>query len=402
MRHKDMMKKRYIYKNKNVHDIPVGNSFVRLWHHGGGYNEKQLVSVFEKIVASGAVWPYIALMPDFHPGDQAMIGSVIPLKNKVMPSLIGNDIGCGMLVAKIGTSTEDIENYDELLARLKQSVPTGFHENRTVTERVAGNAVWGYKQCVTAIKEKDWRKLYRQLGTLGGGNHFIELLKDDDSQLWIIIHTGSRYAGELIRKQYSPDGLMLRQDAALTVESKEASEFIADHDVAVLFAKENRQEILVRVLHEVAGVLKKNASINLPEILDKRVDVVHNAVFPETHFGESLYVHRKGAVRLFEGEKGVIPGSAGTSSCIVEGRGNSFSFNSSSHGAGRKMSRKEAATRLSAKDIRRYMTGIVYDSSLPAKDEAPQAYKDIRKVMKAQKDSVRILCELTPVLSFKG
>ncbi len=400
------MQEKYRYSKKHVHDIRVGESFVRLWHHGGDINKKLIKRIFQKILNTESVSPYIALMPDYHQSGDTMTGSVIPVKDGIIPSVIGNDIGCGMLAVRLPVELGDLNEPERLLFSLKREIPVGTSQNRMVNDRVANNCLWQELERLTAIKENDIGRLMRQVGSLGGGNHFLELLKDTEGDLWLVIHTGSRYTGELIRRFYTERVEMQEEYCSFfqcfSVNSPEGQNYLTDHDFAVRFARLNRLEILYRTL----SVLSVHTGIkelqNTDEIMADHIDVVHNAVTFERHFGEDVFVHRKGAVRLMPGKTAVVPGSMGTLSYIVEGRDTCLSFNSCSHGAGRRFSRGEAMRNVSLKEFRKSMKGIVYDTSINLKDEAPQAYKDIKHVMKGQKDLVKILHELTPVVSLKG
>ena len=389
------MQNRFSYKKKYVHDINIENSFVRLWHHGGDFNRTSIKKIFQRCLKTAPVWPYAALMPDFHQSGETMVGSVIPTQSMIMPELIGNDIGCGMLAVKLPVLFQDIMHWEKILNELKRAIPVGTAQNREVNDRVVKNPLWDSVACLSAIQKNDLGKLYRQFGTLGGGNHFAEILRDHENHLWVIIHTGSRYAGELVRKDYAESNSLIQ-------DSQIANAYMTDHDFALGFAKENRLEILRRIL----SVLFRNTEFDEEQLFQHAVsnyfDVIHNAVTVENHFGEDLIIHRKGAVRILQGDIAVIPGSMGSGSYIVEGRGNPFSFHSCSHGAGRKLSRKEAIHSVTSKDFKRQMAGIVYDTSMNLRDEAPGAYKAIKQVLKGQKDIVKILFDLTPVLSLKG
>ncbi len=404
------MQNEYNYKKKNVHDISIGNSFVRLWHSDGSFNKKIIINSFQRLLKTSFVDPYIALMPDYHQSGETMIGSVIPTKNILLPSIIGNDIGCGMLAVKLPFTIKALNNLHDILYELKLVIPTGTDQNNLLTERVKRNPLWKKRDNIISVREKEWGKLFRQFATLGSGNHFFEILEDTEGMLWIIVHSGSRYIGALINKYYITAGSeeagidqnIYRKTPYLYSDSQLSSNYLNDYDFAVNYAKESRMEMILRAFDVFAKVLSVNDKSRLNKALASYIDVAHNSLSLESHFGESLFIHRKGAINLPQGKYGIIPGSMGTSSFIVEGRNGKFSFNSCSHGAGRIMSRGEAIRNISTKDFNNSMSGVVYDESKKLKDEAPQAYKDIRQVLRSQKDIVKIHYELNPLISLKG
>jgi tRNA-splicing ligase RtcB len=247
----------------------------------------------------------------------------------------------------------------------------------------------------------------RQFGSLGGGNHFLELQADHKNGLWAMLHSGSRYLGVEVRDWYVEQGAsqpgidkrLYSRIPHLPKDSPLAEDYLADMSLVVEFARESRREMMIRTLEVVREF---SGGLDVRGTSEALIDIKHNYVESEKHFGESLFVHRKGAVRLGLAQKGLIPGSMGTSSFLVEGRGNEHAFFSSAHGGGRRMSRTEATRKITRKDYAASLTDVVCAHSDLLLDEAPEAYKDIRVVMRGQADLVKTLVELRPVLSLKG
>jgi tRNA-splicing ligase RtcB (3'-phosphate/5'-hydroxy nucleic acid ligase) len=404
------MDKQLRYHEKHVHDLPVGDSFVRLWDSEGAINGKMMRSGFQPLMATGFVWPYVALMPDYHPGEGSMIGSVIPTRGVLLPSVIGGDLGCGMTAVCLPLSAEQVsEQLRRIEEKLRECVPVGTAHNADVTERVQKHPIWQRNVHAPILANRLQRKLLRQFASLGGGNHFLEIQQDGEERVWVMLHSGSRYLGVAIRDYYIEQGLtqegvdrrLYGKVPYLKAGTQVATDYLADLQFVLDFARESRKEMMVRVVDVFSTVFPDVEGLNWRN-LATAYDIAHNFVAEEEHFGERLFVHRKGAIRLAEGQVGLIPGSMGTYSYVVEGRGNSFGFNSCSHGAGRAMSRGDAFRTISDKDFAASMEGVVHQHDVRIKDEAPAAYKDVRRVMRAQKDLVRILHELQPLLSVKG
>ena len=406
------MDKRFRYHEKWVHDLPVGDSLVRLWDAEGAVNGEMIRSAFRPLLATGFVWPYVALMPDYHPGEGSMIGSVIPTRDVLLPSVIGGDLGCGMTAVCLPIQADRLSSELPRIEKgLRESVPVGTAHNAVVTQRVRENPIWQRDIRAPILANRVRRKMLRQFASLGGGNHFLEVQQDQEGRAWVMLHSGSRYLGRhgprLLRRT-RPDTRRKSTPGCthkvpyLKADTPLAGDYLADLQTVVDFARESRKEMMLRVLEALAAVLPESDGIRPQERMDAAYDIAHNFVAEEEHFGERLFVHRKGAIRLAEGQVGLIPGSMGTCSYVVEGRGNSFGFNSCSHGAGRAMSRGEAFRTISDKDFSDSMEGVAYQDDARIKDEAPAAYKDIRRVMRAQKDLVRVLHELQPLLSVKG
>jgi tRNA-splicing ligase RtcB len=394
-----------------VHDIPVEGSFVRLWDAQGKTNKSRIKQAFRPLFQTAFVYPYVALMPDYHPGEGSMIGSVIPTREVILPSVIGGDLGCGMTAVRVGVQADCIRSkFPGILKALKEQVPVGTAHNATVIERVEVDGIWERKVYAPILTNRLRRKLLRQFGSLGGGNHFLEIQADSHSYLWAMLHSGSRYLGVKIRDYYVGEGRnqkgidhkVYSKIPYLMAHSEFADHYLADLQFAIDFARQSRKEMMMRVLEVLSAHCPQANSLAESGFIAEAYDVEHNYVAEEEHFGQKLFVHRKGAIRVREGEVGLVPGSMGTCSYVVEGRGNRHSFYSCSHGAGRAMSRREAFHKISDRDFRNSMEGVLYERDERIKDEAPEAYKNIQRVMRGQKDLVKIVCELKPLVSIKG
>lgn len=355
---------------------------------------------------------WVAVMPDSHQGYGMPIGGVVALKNIISPNMVGVDIGCGMCAVNTHIKIENTneEAFKEILGEIRNVIPVGFASHKEKQdERLMPNPE---NKMLCGVVDKEYSKALTQLGTLGGGNHFIELQKSNGGELWIMIHSGSRNLGkqvcdyynkkaeELSKKWYIPN--VVEQDLAyLPVDTEEGQMYIREMQYCVDFAFANRRLMMDRV----RGCVQKVLGEYTP---DEMINIAHNYAALENHMGANVWVHRKGATRAYEGELGIIPGSMGTKSYIVRGLGNPLSFKSCSHGAGRKMGRADASRRITLEEADKAMEGIVYGRW--GKDrkgnldfgEAPQAYKDIDTVMENQKDLVEIMVELRPLAVIKG
>ena len=405
------MDKRFRYHEKHVHDLPVGDSFVRLWDLEGAINGEMVNSAFRPLMATGFVWPYVALMPDYHPGEGSMIGSVIPTRDVLLPSVIGGDLGCGMTAIRLPLDADQVATeLPRIEQMLRERIPVGTAHNAVVLPRVQDHPIWQRPVHAPILANRLRRKMLRQFASLGGGNHFIEIQRDDAGCVWAMLHSGSRYLGVTVRDYYveqgqTQEGVDARLYARiphLRTGAPLADDYLADLQFVVDFARESRKEMMTRVLEVFSATFPAVEHGNLQDQATTCYDIAHNFVAAEEHFGERLFVHRKGAISLTNAEIGLITGSMGTYSYVVEGRGNGFGFNSCSHGAGRAMSRGDAFRAISDKDFAASMEGVVHQHDARIKDEAPAAYKDIRRVMRSQRDLVKILYELQPLLSVKG
>ena len=405
------MDKRFRYREKNVHDIPVLDSCVRIWSAEGAVDRRLIAQAFTPLIKSSFVYPYIALMPDYHPGQHVMVGSVIPTRNVVLPSVIGGDVGCGMVAVRLPVDSEEMRPHlIALHEQIARAIPVGGSHNSTVTERIAQHPIWQRALRALLLSNRVKQKLMRQFGSLGSGNHFLEVQEDAEQRVWVTLHSGSRNLGVLIRDYYVKQGAaqgdinpkLYAKLAYFPGDSELAATYLADLHYALEFALENRREMLLRILEIFSRLFSSIRAAGVQTLLHESFDLTHNFVAREEHWGELLYVHRKGATHAIQGLLGIVPGSMGSPSYVVEGRSNAYSFCSCSHGAGRAMSRTEASRHISENAFTRSMDGVVYQHDDRLKDESPLAYKDIQRVMRGQRDLVKILHELHPLLSIKG
>lgn len=401
------------YREKHVVDITVGSWAVRAWNPSvdrDGDFRRDIALACLPLLKTGLVYPYIAMMADFHPGEGAMIGSVIPTRNVLFLSVMGGDLGCGMCATPLGIPAGDMSPWLAAIRNLAvQRIPTGGSQNSQITERVRNHSLWD-KEMKAPVHHRLLKKLERQFASLGGGNHFIEVQEDSEGLAWIMLHSGSRFLGVRVRDYYIETGK--HQEGVqsktydrfphLMVGTPLAEDYLADLALALEFARLSRREMMLRTIEVCCEVVPCLKGTDPEHLLSRSFDKSHNFVAPEVHFGQTLFVHRKGATRAFEGEIGMIPGSMGSRSYIVEGRGNPFSFGSCSHGAGRRLPRAEALSRIGDRAFAKSMENIMFQFDSRLRDEAPMAYKDIDRVMRAQKDLVKIRHELRPLLSIKG
>ncbi len=400
----------------DVEEVPGGVP-IKMWTQGLGVDEsakKQLINTARLPIA----FKHIAVMPDVHFGMGATIGSVIPTLRAIIPAAVGVDIGCGMMACKTTLNAKDLpDNLGPLRSAIERAVPHG----RTKGARDQG--AWGD---VPALVDTTWENLEpefealcadypklkntnnrKHLGTLGTGNHFIEVCLDEAGAVWFMLHSGSRGVGNAIGNLFielaKKDAL--RNQANLPDKDlayfEEGSQYFGDYVRAVGwaqgFAKANREVMMRRVIAAVKTVISKSFQSHI-----EAVNCHHNYVQRETHFGEDILVTRKGAVSAKAGEMGIIPGSMGAKSYIVRGKGNPESFMSCSHGAGRVMSRTQAKLRFTVEDQIRATEGVECRKDADVIDEIPMAYKDIDAVMEAQRDLVDIVHTLKQVVCVKG
>ena len=361
----------------------------------------------------------IAVMPDVHAGKGATVGSVIPTVAGIIPAAVGVDIGCGMCAVRLTLKSSDLpENLHPVRNAIEAAVPTGFNQHERSKVRGSAHARKARHMSdrldVIVGKHPGIMKMQRhfnetwacQLGTLGGGNHFIELCLDEAGQVWVMLHSGSRGIGNVIGRYFiaaAQKDIRRRRvnlpDRDLAYFS-EGSELFDDYmealDWAQDYALENRRMLLALTLGALAEILptfKASGEV---------IDCHHNYVARETHFGERLYITRKGAIHAGEGEPGIVPGSMGAKSFIVRGLGNSVSYDSCAHGAGRRMSRSKARRHYSRHDLVAQTEGIECRKDGGILDEIPGAYKDIDEVMANQSDLVEVVHTLKQVLCVKG
>lgn len=348
---------------------------------------------------------HIAIMPDSHPGYGMPIGGVMATEGVIIPNAVGVDIGCGMCAVKTSLKEIDTETLKKIMGKIREAIPVGFnrHKERQDDEFVPEIFENSFESVVWA----ELGKANFQVGTLGGGNHFIEIQKGDDGHIWIMIHSGSRNLGFTVANHYNKVAIMLNEKwksvvpkawelAFLPVESNIGQEYIEEMNYCVEFALANRKLMMDRI--EPLFLLASN-----DVCFDPMINIAHNYASLENHFGKNVWVHRKGATLARKGTVGIIPGSQGTKSYIVKGKGNKESFESCSHGAGRKMGRKQAQRTLNLGEEQKKLEGVIHSVRyVEDLDEAPGSYKDIDVVMANQTDLVDIKVELTPLAVIKG
>jgi len=351
---------------------------------------------------------HVALMPDCHVGYGMPIGGVIACPDAVIPNAVGVDIGCGVLALETDCPAVRAEEgrLREWIRLVRGRIPVGFERHRTPREWEG----WERAPLQSEPIRRELESARRQLGTLGGGNHFIEIQRSDSGMIWLMIHSGSRNFGLQIAEHYHKRAqawcldhkvdLPSRDLAFLPADSEEAAEYLAAMNFALAFAARNR-ECMMDAAAEIAAGLMRGTEI-------RRINVHHNYCAREKHFGREVMVHRKGATSAAVGQPGIIPGSMGTASYVVAGCGSQESFHSCSHGAGRRMGRNEANRNLSVEECNAAMQGVVFESWQRDRrgrrdlSEAPPAYKDIDEVMAAQADLARIVERLRPLAVVKG
>jgi len=393
-----------------------GATPIKAWVRGvpvDSLAREQLVN----IAAVPFVGPWVAVMPDVHVGKGATVGSVIPTRGAIIPAAVGVDIGCGMAAVRTTLRAEDLpDNLARLRSDIERSVPVGNGrggEHRQLPDSIHSRIVRsGLVERLDAIKQRHRRvrtdKLACQIGTLGGGNHFIEICLDETGAVWVMLHSGSRGTGNLIGTYFIEQAReqLARRVLGFHLPDKDLAFFMQgeplfdDYVQAVSwaqdYARENREAMMARVLAEMR--------VRLPKFqLEKlAVNCHHNYVQAETHGGEALLVTRKGAVSARAGELGIIPGSMGTRSYIVRGKGNAESFHSCSHGAGRVMSRSAARQQITLAQHREATAHVECRKDAAVIDESPAAYKSIDAVMAAQSDLVEVVHTLRQVVCIKG
>lgn len=342
----------------------------------------------------------VAIMPDVHLAAAICVGTVVATTQRILPQAIGGDIGCGMLAAPIGGSADllrDERRARRLLDALREAVPTMRH--RSLIGAPALPAELMQRELSTPTLRREAARGGRvELGTLGRGNHFVELQRDDDDRLWLMIHSGSRCMGQSINEMHTRAAQRAGGLLWFDADSDAGRAYLHDVEWARSFAAANRIEMaraVERALDDLFGV-----QLHWSEL----IHCDHNHVRRETHGGRALWVHRKGATPAADGEPGVIPGSMGTHSFHTLGRGAVQSLFSSSHGAGRRLSRSDARRRVSPRVLCEQLRGVHFDERLASRltEEAPVAYKDVDVVMRAQRDLTRIVRRVWPMVVYKG
>lgn len=348
---------------------------------------------------------HVAAMPDVHYGIGATVGSVIATEGAVCPAAVGVDIGCGMTAVKTNLTASDLpDSLADLRLAIEAAVPVGHMSHEGIVDtKAAAKLFQGFSHLHAKVQDLRGRAAH-QLGTLGGGNHFIEVCLDQDNTVWLMLHSGSRNIGKVlaeihigIAKTLSHNATLPDKDlAAFLSGTEEMAAYRSDLHWAQEYAALNRRTML--------SLLLKIFEKRFPnfQCVQQPISCHHNYVSEETHFGKNVFVTRKGAIAANQGQLGIIPGSMGTRSYIVEGLGNPDSFCSASHGAGRRMSRGAAKKAYGLEDLEAQTSGVECRKDFGVLDEIPGAYKDIDQVMYNQRDLVRIVATIKQILCVKG
>jgi tRNA-splicing ligase RtcB len=374
-------------KTCQILDCPV-----RVWGSENGRGlSRELVMALRKIVQWFEPRHPIALMADHHPAEFGVVGSVVVSDQYVGPDLIGGDCGCGVTALRLEVDRRMLSQSKlrSLFRMILERVPVGRAQNRELADETHALPLWNRLREVCFLSPKNQRQLRYQFATLGGGNHFIEVDYDEDGRLWIVVHSGSRFLGGMLKENYL--------NRRLSLSSYEAAEFFRVQNSVLEFAALSRRAMAQLVLAAVAELL----AIKCPTIAEE-IDLPHNYIALEEHQGQMLAVHRKGACQAAFGRTGIIPGSMASGSYIVDGRGGALSYGSCSHGAGRSYSRSRAIRELSTAELFTQMREVIWAESDRLKDESPGAYKDLESVIRAQRDLVKVRQRLRPLVVVKG
>ncbi|MGK7918186.1 MAG: RtcB family protein [Prochloraceae cyanobacterium] len=375
-------------------------------NHTLGSQETQMA---KNVASLPFVFKHLALMPDVHLGKGALVGSVIATKDAVIPAAVGVDIGCGMAALKMPFRAEQLEGkLKKIRQDLEAAIPVGFAQNKKIEKAVTNWQGWrNFKELHSGVQSLE-SKAIKQLGSLGGGNHFIELCLDTENQVWLMLHSGSRHIGNKLALCHISTAKELAKLAHNSLPDPDLAYFVAgtpefeaywrDLQWAQNYARFNRDVMMARFQR----VVEKYLAGGKPTKPLLSVNCHHNYAEKEIHFGEDVYVTRKGAVRATTEDYGIIPGSMGAKSFIVKGKGNCDSYHSCSHGAGRLMSRNQAKKRFTLDDLIEQTKGIECRKDKGVLDEIPTAYKPIDEVMNQQSDLVEVVATLKQLLCVKG
>jgi tRNA-splicing ligase RtcB len=395
-----------VYESKNKH--------IKAWTKGVPV-EPEAIKQLQNTASLPFIFNHVAVMPDVHFGMGATIGSVVATKGAVIPAAVGVDIGCGMMAIQLSLNAKDLpDNLAAVRSEIEKCVPVGFAQHRDTVLDDSQQKIWAKEVKnlidqhpeIAKIVKDPVAKVMNQSGTLGGGNHFIELCLDENDDVWVMLHSGSRGIGNVIGRHFIEKAKIDMRVHHINLEDSNLSylsegtqyfdEYVTWVEWAQKYAAINRQVMMNLVLEALAK--------HLPEfdIKKQAINCHHNYISRENHFGSNVIVTRKGAVRARVDDYGIIPGSMGAKSFIVRGLGNEDSFCSCSHGAGRVMSRTKAKKVFSIQDHIEATKGVECRKDVSVIDETPKAYKDIDAVMKAQKDLVEIVHTLKQVVCVKG
>ncbi len=378
--------------------------------------ESRALDQLKDIALLPFVHSHVAAMPDVHTGIGATVGAVIPTKGAIIPAAVGVDIGCGMTATRLSINASQLpDNLKAVRRAIEEAIPVGFAKHKSIRaknstiialDKVLDKQIIGKHPAIAKMLKKTYQTWTQQLGTLGGGNHFIELCLDENQDVWIMLHSGSRGIGNVIGRYF------------ISLAKKDMEQHIAqlpDHNLAYFTEGAKHFDDYVEAVHwaqeyalfnrrEMMRLIVEALRKPLPpfDITKEAINCHHNYVAIEEHFGEQVFLTRKGAISAYEGELGIIPGSMGTKSYIVRGMGNPESFCSCSHGAGRRMSRTEARRRFNKNDMEIQTQGVECRKDKDVIDEIPGAYKSIDEVMENQNDLVEVVHTLKQVVCVKG
>jgi tRNA-splicing ligase RtcB (3'-phosphate/5'-hydroxy nucleic acid ligase) len=360
------------------------------------------------------IYKWVAVMPDCHYGKGATVGTVMATKGAVVPAAVGVDIGCGMIALETSLQRGALKDLHSIREGIERRIPMSAGRNNSRITATAEERIEQLKrdEAASGVKyskfDKDWE---RALGTLGGGNHFVEVCLDESERVWLTIHSGSRGVGNRIGNHYiklaqekcKRKGIELpsRDLAYLEAGTNDFEDYLRDLHWAQKFAKLNRDEMMDRLLAEMSAQMRGETGYE-SEIEVSRINCHHNFTQVEKHFGEDVWVTRKGAIQARTGMGGMIPGSMGTRSYIVTGLGNNMTFQSAPHGAGRRMSRTKAKASFKMSDLEAAMQGIEFRKSNVLIDEIPAAYKDIDRVIEYSRELIEVQHTLKQIINCKG
>jgi tRNA-splicing ligase RtcB (3'-phosphate/5'-hydroxy nucleic acid ligase) len=370
--------------------------------------EKEALEQIENTASLPFLFKHVAVMPDTHFGLGATVGTVIATKGAICPAAVGVDIGCGMIAVRTNLKREYLGDLNKIRLGLERRIPMSAGKNNSKIHESAQKRIDELKE----LAETDYSRFDKNwevaLGTLGGGNHFIEICLDENEDVWLTLHSGSRGVGNKIGTHYIREAQKIAEkymislphrDLAYLVEgTPEFENYLKDLYWAQEFARHNRDEMMDRFITEIKYAVSDGSA----DIEIERINSHHNFTQIENHFNQNVWITRKGAIQAHEGKWAMIPGSMGTRSYIVSGLGNKMSFCSAPHGAGRRMSRKKARESFTMEDFDKAMVGIEHRRNDVLLDEIPGAYKDIDEVMENAKELVKIEHTLKQIMNCKG
>ncbi|MBW4664481.1 MAG: RtcB family protein [Chroococcus sp. CMT-3BRIN-NPC107] len=387
-------------------DISTPKPVLSWANHALGGQETQMA---KNVASLPFVFKHVALMPDVHLGKGALVGSVVATTDAIIPAAVGVDVGCGMGAIKTPFTAKQLEGkLKKIRLDIEADIPVGFNQNKVVEKSVTNWQGWAeFKDLHPGVQHLE-SKAMNQMGSLGGGNHFLEVCIDSEDQVWLMLHSGSRNIGNMLAQNHISTAKELAKLADTRLPDADLAYFVAGtpefaaywHDLqwAQNYARFNRDVMMARFKR----IVEKHLAGGKPTKPSLSVNCHHNYAEKEVHFGESVYVTRKGAVRAREEDYGIIPGSMGAKSFIVKGKGNVDSYCSCSHGAGRLMSRNKAKLNFTLDDLVEQTKGVECRKDEGVLDEIPGAYKSIDTVMSNQADLVEVVATLKQVVCVKG